>query len=160
MVTIIVAINKNNVIGCNNSIPWKNKEDLNFFKNTTTNNIVIMGRKTFESIGKTLPNRINIVISKTLSGNSKDLYFCSSPLKALELAKKFFNKEIFIIGGETIYKEFLDLADTLLISCIDNYSMGNCFFPEINPQKFKLAKSKIFKTFILRKYTRIENTCN
>lgn len=155
MITIIVAVNKKNVIGCNNSIPWKNKEDLIFFKNTTLNNVVIMGRKTFESIGNPLPNRINIVISNTLSNSSKNLYFCPSPSKALDLAKKFINKEIFIIGGESIYKEFLDLADILLVSCINNESNGTCFFPVINRNKFKLSELKLFKTFILKKYTRL-----
>ena len=112
MLEVIFACNEDGLIGQNNSIPWKISQDLKFFKLTTENHVVIMGRKTFESLGKPLKNRINIVVSKTLRDDKKDLFFVNSLKEALDFSKKFYpNKEIFVIGGKKLIEEALPIAD-------------------------------------------------
>lgn len=117
----IVAMSINGAIGKDNKLPWSCKEDLKKFKELTTNNVVIMGRKTHESINKVLPNRINIVVTSSINvvtSKSKDLHFCPSISSALLLANSF-NKKIFIIGGDTLYKQTIPLWDILYLTIIN-----------------------------------------
>jgi len=115
---IIVAATKDMIIGNNNSLPWKSSKDMRFFKDKTINNIVIMGRKTFESLKKPLPDRINIVISRTkqfegcINVNTFD--------KALYEASKYHNKEVFVIGGSMIYQEAFSVANRVYLTLIDS----------------------------------------
>lgn len=104
--SIIVAVDENGGIGKNNSIPWYYKEDFQYFKKMTTNGVVIMGRKTYESIGKTLPNRVNIIVSRTMNENI-EYTVCRTLKEALE---EFCNqdKDVFVIGGEGLYREALE----------------------------------------------------
>jgi len=130
MISIIAAVSKNGVIGVDNKLPWDLPEDLKKFKEITTGNVVIMGRKTYESIGKSLPNRINIVVTRdknffvpgVLSANSLD----SALLKAGG------NKDIFIIGGGEIYKQSMDFVDKLYITEVDMEVEGDTTFPKIS----------------------------
>jgi len=130
MISIIAAVSKNGVIGVNNTLPWDLPKDLKRFKDLTTGNVVIMGRKTYESIGKALPNRINIVVTRdknffvpgVLSANSLD----SALLKAGG------NKDIFIIGGGEIYKQSMDFVDKLYITEVDMEVEGDTTFPTIS----------------------------
>jgi dihydrofolate reductase len=132
MISIIAAVSKNGVIGVDNKLPWDLPEDLKKFKEITTGNVVIMGRKTYESIGKALPNRINIVVTRdknffvpgVLSANSLD----SALLKAGG------NKDIFIIGGGEIYKQSMDFVDKLYITEVDMEVEGDTTFPTISDQ--------------------------
>lgn len=114
--SIIVATTHDFVIGKNNDLPWHSKKDLKYFKEMTTGNVVIMGRKTYESIGKPLPNRINIVISKS-DIKYDGCIVLNSLESALEEANKY-GKEIFIIGGSSIYKQAFPNADTLYITWV------------------------------------------
>lgn len=117
----IVAMSINGVIGKDNKLPWSCKEDMKRFKELTTDNVVIMGRKTHESIGKVLPNRINIVVTSTvniITSKSEDLHFCPDISSALLLADSF-NKKIFIIGGDTLYKQTIPLWDLLYLTIIN-----------------------------------------
>jgi len=128
MINIIAAVSRNNVIGINNTIPWKIKEDMKMFKTLTTNNTIIMGRKTFESIGKPLPNRKNIVIT---SSKINDVITYSSLKEALN---NCLNEEIFLIGGSKIYEEGMNYADKLYITLVNKSIDGDTYFPFIDPR--------------------------
>ena len=131
-ISLIVALTKSRVIGKNTSLPWHIPEDLANFKQLTKGNIVIMGRKTFESIGKPLPNRINIVVSKTLpSQQIPGVIILRTFDLALSEAQKS-NKQIFIIGGNSIFSEGLKVADTLHVSWIKKEYAGDVYFPTID----------------------------
>lgn len=126
-ISIITAFDKKQLIGKNNQLPWHIPEDLQYFKKTTLNHPIVMGRKTFESIGKALPSRTNIVISSTLQPQ-KDIILLSSPeqLFSLDIEKAF------IIGGSSLYQYFLPKSHYLYITHIDNIFSGDTFFPEID----------------------------
>ena len=140
MVSIIVAVgnyivNKGYPIGRNGGIPWRNSLDLKWFKETTTGHPVIMGRKTFESIGKPLPNRTNIVITKNndLWPDNADIKVCNTVEKAIDFAKTIDN-EIFIIGGESIYRYALEsnLVDKILVDFLaEEVANATSFFPDV-----------------------------
>lgn len=137
MVNIIVAITENNAIGKDNKLLFRLKKDLQNFKEVTTGQIVVMGRKTFESIGKPLPNRVNAVITSNKVIEGVKVY--SSLTNAIEKLKmEFPEKEIFIIGGGQVYKEALnnDLVDTLYITKIKKEVLdADTYFPEIDYRK-------------------------
>ena len=127
MVSLIVAKSKNNVIGNKGRIPWYIPNDLKRFKELTTNNVVIMGRKTFESLPKEyrpLPNRVNIILSNDKSYNKNCCIVCDNLKTAIKKAGN--NKEIFIIGGGEVYKEGLKYADRVFCHC-SLMVLGTCF---------------------------------
>ena len=130
MITLIAACSKNRAIGKDNKLLWHLPNDLKRFKRLTTGKTVVMGRKTFESIGKPLPNRKNIILT-----NNKDLIIegCEVITSISELN---LIEDIVIIGGEQIYKIFIDLADVIELTLIDKYFDGDAFFPEIDLDKF------------------------
>ena len=132
MISIIAAVSNNGVIGVDNKLPWDLPEDLKRFKELTTGNVVIMGRKTYESIGKPLPNRINIVITR-----NKD-FFVPGVLTANSLNSALLkaggNKDIFIIGGGEIYEQSMGFADKLYITEVDMEVEGDTKFPTISDQ--------------------------
>ena len=133
MVSLIVAKSKNNVIGNKGKIPWHIPNDLMRFKGLTYNNVVIMGRKTFESLPedyKPLPNRVNIILSKDKSYKPKCCMVFDSLKKALRKAGS--DKEIFIIGGGEIYKEGLKYADKVYMTEVDGEFKGDTYFPKLN----------------------------
>ena len=138
---LIAAVDKNFAIGKNGRIPWHIKEDLQYFQKNTLNTAVIMGRSTFDSIGKALPNRQNIVMTKSPT-NREGVIEVLDAASAIKEAKKASNK-ISIIGGESIYKEFLPLANKLLITEINITVEGaDTFFPAWKKQKWT-EKSRI-----------------
>lgn len=116
MINIIVAMSLNSVIGIDNSLPWHIPEDLKYFKQTTMNHTVVMGRKTFESIGKLLPNRKNIILTRNKEYNVPGAYTVDNVRDCLSMLPD--TEEVFIIGGEEIYKEFLPYVDKLYITHI------------------------------------------
>ncbi len=133
MIGLIVARSKNNVIGKDNKIPWKIKGEQKQFKELTTNNTIIMGRKTFEDIGKPLPDRLNIVISKTVKYTGPNIITVDSLEKALHLS----TCNTYIIGGYNLFKEAIDLVDKMYITEIDlNIENGTVFFPNFNENDF------------------------
>ncbi len=136
-IILIAALDKGRVIGSEGSIPWNIQEDLNYFKEKTTNKAIIMGRKTYESIGRPLPNRLNIVMTRSIE-EIKGVKIALDKEKALEEAKRF-SSEIFIIGGEFIYKEFMELASVMLLTEIDLKTKGDAFFPKWNKSEWKEA---------------------
>ena len=133
---IITAFDSNQLIGKNNTLPWNLPEDLAYFKRTTANHPIVMGRATFESIGKKLPNRRNIIISRTL--NDPDCISSPEALWDLNL-----QGPVFIIGGASIYQKFLPHASALFITHIEKVFDGDCFFPQINWESWQLESEAI-----------------
>lgn len=134
---IIVAIDKNNGIGKDNDLLTHISEDMKFFKETTMGNVVIMGRKTLESFPnkKPLKNRINIVISSNENLKIDGAIVVSSIWDAIVEAKKY-NKEVFVIGGASIYNQFIDLVDNLYVTRINKNFEADAFFPVIDKEKW------------------------
>jgi len=147
-VNIIVAMAKNQVIGKDNKMPWHLPADLAWFKKNTLNKPIIMGRKTCDSIGKALPNRTNIVLTRDKDYQKEGVICVSSVQQAIRVAKEAHTKnnnspiktqhaEIMVIGGSSIYTEFLPYADKLYITYIDLDTAGDTYFPPIAPAKWQ-----------------------
>jgi len=137
-IVLIAAVSKDRVIGKQGGIPWKLKEDLSFFREKTLNASVIMGRATYESIGRPLPNRLNIVMTRSAK-NIEGIVEAASVEEALEAASKYENSsKVFVIGGENIYKAFLPIANRMIITEVDlKIEGGDTFFPEWNIDEWK-----------------------
>lgn len=116
-ISIIVATSRNDIIGKNNSLPWYSKADLKYFKNITKDNAVIMGRNTYESIGKELPKRLNVVVT---SKNIENVNTAKSIEEALDFCFRNNFFKVFFIGGKSIYEEAVKLADTMYITTFIN----------------------------------------
>lgn len=149
---IIAAMTLKGVIGKNNTIPWHISEDLKKFKEITSENTVLMGRKTYESIGKPLPNRNNIVISSTMQ-SVEGIDVCRSLQEGITKSKSY-GKKIFIIGGAKIYKQTLPLADKMYISLVKKEYDGDTFFPEFSQNDWEIEKKEDYKDFEFIVYTR------
>ena len=134
MLSLIVAMAKNRVIGFENKMPWHLPAELAYFKRVTTGHPIIMGRKTFDSIGRPLPNRRNIVVSRNISFHSPGVEVANSLENALALCAQ---DNPFVIGGASLYAEALTLAQQLYITEIDAELVGDTFFPPINDSLWK-----------------------
>ncbi len=134
-VTIIAAVAENNVIGKNNELIWHLSDDLKHFKSLTNGHHVIMGRKTFQSMPKALPNRTNVVISRQPDFTAENITVVRSLEEALKVAKD--DPQPFVIGGGEIYKEALQYADRIELTRVHHEFEGDTFFPEINLQRWK-----------------------
>ncbi|KKP79773.1 MAG: Dihydrofolate reductase [Parcubacteria group bacterium GW2011_GWB1_35_5] len=132
MISLIAAIGKNNELGKKNALLWNLPADMKHFRETTSGYTVIMGQKTFESIGRPLPNRRNIVLTQDKNFKQEGVEIVYSPEEAETLLDK--DTENFVIGGGMIYKLFIDKADKLYITHVDaEFSDADTFFPEIIP---------------------------
>ena len=131
MLKILVAFDENRVIGKNNTLIWHLPADLKRFKALTTGHVIIMGRKTFESIGKPLPNRTTIVISRQTDLQIEGAIIAHSVEEAILKAKSLTREDIFIVGGAEIYALSLPLADQILVTQLHDIFEGDAFFPEI-----------------------------
>lgn len=132
--TIVVATDRQHGIGIRNALPWKLPEDLAFFKRTTTGHPIIMGRKTFDSIGRALPNRRNIVITRNRDWQHDGVEAVTSLAEAIALVGA---EAAFIIGGGQIYVEALSHARQLLVTEIDHDFECDAFFPAIDQQHWQ-----------------------
>ena len=156
MIGLIVARSKNNVIGKNGNIPWKIKGEQKQFRELTTGNVVIMGRKSYEEIGHPLPNRMNIVVSTTTEHQGDNLVSVKSLEDALLLAK---GRDVYISGGYGLFKEALQIVDKMYITEVDlNIEDGDTFFPEFDINDFEVLigetlgeEVKYTRTFYVRK---------
>lgn len=133
-ISAIVARAHNNVIGKDNKIPWYLPADLKYFKKTTLNHHIIMGRKCYESIGKPLPKRVNIVITRQKDYLAPGCIVVNTFEHAIAIAEKQGDMEAFIIGGAEIYKLAMDLISSLYLTDIDADIEGDVFFPEIGEE--------------------------
>jgi dihydrofolate reductase len=149
IISHLVALSNNFVIGVNNDLPWKLKKDLQHFSAYTQNKAIVMGRKTYESIGRPLPNRKNIVISSTLNAQ-EGIEIVSSLDQGIQVANQW-NKdnakseEIVLIGGGYVFKESKDMVNKLVLTRVECEIVGDVFYPQINLDYWKKVSSEAFE---------------
>lgn len=136
-VTIIAAVAANGVIGRDNALPWRLPEDLRRFKRLTTGHVVVMGRKTFESLGRPLPGRRNIVVSRNPQYRPAGAEVAADLFAALRLAAD--EAEVFVIGGGEVFREALRLADRLELTLVEAEVEGDTTFPPVDEAEWSLA---------------------
>ena len=141
-ISMIVAAAENNVIGIDNKLPWHLPADMQFFKRTTNGHPIIMGRKSYEALGKPLPNRTNIVITRQTDYKPEGTIVVSSPEEALETAVEYNKEEIFIIGGGNIYQTMLSLANRVYLTRIHTEVEGDAYFPELPAYEWELTQAE------------------
>jgi dihydrofolate reductase len=145
IISIIVAASVNNAIGKNNWLLWHLPNDLKFFKNTTWAMPVVMGRKTFESLGnKPLPGRLNIIVTRQTHWNADGVRVAASLKDAVNLAEQNNYKEIFIAGGGEIYKQAYEIADKIYLTRVFTETDADTFFPVIDTGIWKLKSNREF----------------
>ncbi|RDU23999.1 dihydrofolate reductase [Anaerosacchariphilus polymeriproducens] len=149
MKALIVAYSKNKVIGKNGMIPWKIKGEQKRFKELTTDNVVIMGRRSYEEIGRPLPNRLTIVISRTMHINEENCVVAHSLDEALKIAE---NKNVYISGGARLYEEAINIVDKMYITQIDQCIEGDTFFPEFDESQWEIQIDAEFVGDLSYKY--------
>lgn len=143
MITIIAAIAENNALGKDNKLIWHIPADLKRFKKVTLNHYVIMGRKTYESLGKPLPNRTNVIITRNLNFKAEGCIVVNSLQEALEVSKE--DKNPYILGGAEIYKQAIKIANKLDITFVHHQFEADVFFPEIDVTIWKEVAREDFK---------------
>lgn len=132
--SLVVAVSENNAIGKNNQLLWHLPADLKHFKQITSGHTIIMGRKTYDSIGKPLPNRRNIVITRQQNLQIEGVEVVGSLEEAVALCAN--ENEVFVIGGAEIYKTALPLAQKIYLTTVHQSFEADAFFPEINPNEW------------------------
>lgn len=140
ILTAIVAMASNRVIGRDGGLPWRIPEDLKFFKDKTTGHIMIMGRKTFESLGKPLPNRLHVVITRQKDYRPAGAHVFNSIPDAVEFCRgqtAKWGEEVFIVGGGELYREMMDITDRILLTEIHREFEGDARFPEFDKTRLK-----------------------
>lgn len=141
------------MIGINNQLPWHLPEDLKRFKALTISKPIIMGRKTYESLGRPLPQRPNIIISRNLNFTAENCYVVNSLNAAITKAKEFNTEEIMIIGGAEIFKQALPLATHMYLTIIAQDIAGDSYFPEFNLNEWQeIDRSAFFQHLTLQYY--------
>jgi len=145
IISAIVAVAQNNVIGKNGAIPWYLPADLRFFKQTTLNHHVIMGRRSFDSIGRPLPKRTNVVITRDPFFIGTGCIVAHSVEEALRIARDHGETEAFIIGGGEIYRQSMPFWDRLYLTRVDAaIEGGDAFFPQIDIDEWEIVASQAF----------------
>ena len=152
MISFIVVHDLNRVIGQNNKMPWHIPNELAYFKEKTMGKAIVMGRSTFESIGRPLPGRLNIVITRNTSYKVEGVTVVHSIEEAIEAANNH-HEEVMIIGGEQIFKEVLPYADLLYITLIEHEFEGDTFFPSYEQEWEVISTSEQHTTDSGIKYT-------
>ncbi len=146
-ISLIVAVSRNGVIGLDNQLPWHLPEDLKYFKSVTMGKPIIMGRKTFDSIGRPLPGRTNIVITRDSSWQAEGVEVAQTLVQAMTLAKLACARadvdEAMVIGGEQIYRMTLPAADRLYLTEVQAEVQGDAFFPEFDTQEWHQVSEQL-----------------
>ena len=166
VISHVVALSNNSVIGVDNNLPWNLKTDLSHFKEYTTNKIIVMGRKTYESIGRPLPNRINYVVSNTID-EIEGAFVFNSIDSAINNAKDYCDKknldEIVIIGGGFLFRDTVSITNKLVLTRVDCEIKGDVYYPEIDLNNWTEIESRSFLkdldndyNFIVSTYERIK----
>lgn len=157
MISLIVALAKNNVIGKEGAMPWYYPEDLKYFRKLTIGHKILMGRKTFDSIiarnNKLLPGRKHLVVTRNLDFKYPETEVISDLASFLE---KEHDEEIFVIGGAEVYKYALPYTERLYITHIDKEFEGDVFFPEVDFEKFRLVEKKVINELAFCVYERVK----
>jgi dihydrofolate reductase len=143
-ISFIVAKAENNVIGVNNTLPWHLKDDLQNFKKLTMGHHILMGRKTFESIGKALPGRMSLVITSESRANQENVLWFNSIFRAIKQAERNGETELFIIGGEKIFKYALSLVDRIHLTEVKGEVKGDVYFPQLSLKNWKKISEQQF----------------
>jgi dihydrofolate reductase len=141
-ISLIVAAAENNVIGKDNKLPWTLPADMKYFKNITWAMPVVMGRKTFEALGKPLTGRTNIVITRNKDWSAEGVKTVKSIDEAIIAAAATDAKEIFVIGGGEIFKSVMSSADKIYLTRVHHSFEGDAFFPEINKKEWEVASNR------------------
>jgi len=142
ILSLLLAADENNVIGKDNKLPWHLPNDLKYFKNQTWGMPILMGRKTFESIGKPLQGRKSIVITRSKDWKHEGVEVVHSVEEAIEKAKAFDVKEIFVIGGSEIFNTSFDKANRIYLTRIHHRFDGDSYFPEVHTDKWDLVSQR------------------
>lgn len=142
-ITLIAAASENHVLGKDNQLIWYISEDLKRFKKLTSGHAIIMGRKTFESMPKALPNRKNIILTKNTAYSAENAFVAHDIPSALEFAAE--DDRPFVIGGGEIYTLFLPIADKIELTRIHHPFLGDAFFPIINEKEWELIQEEKFE---------------
>jgi len=142
-ISIIVALSENNVVGVRNQLPWKLSADLKRVKSMTMGHHIIMGRKTFESIGRPLPGRTNVIITRNANYKAEGCVIASSLQHALDIAMN--DTEVFIFGGGEIFKEAMPLASKIYMTRVHTHLEGDTYFPDIKPFDWRIVELQEFK---------------
>ncbi len=142
ILSLLVAADEQNVIGKDNQLPWHLPNDLKYFKNQTWGMPILMGRKTFESIGKPLPGRKSIVISRNSNWNQEGVTLVHSIEEAIQKTQELDVKEIFVIGGAQIFESAFPLADRIYLTRIHHRFEGDVFFPEIPAANWEMVRNR------------------
>ena len=154
MITIIAAVAQNNALGKDNQLLWHLPDDFKRFKSVTSNHYIIMGRKTFESFPKPLPNRTHVIITRQKAYQSEACLVVDSLAKAIAICPE--DEEIFIIGGGEIYKQFLSYIDRIYVTLVEGNYEGDSYFPEYSEYDWKCfyeekGEGFTYKTYIRKK---------
>jgi dihydrofolate reductase len=153
-IALIAAMSENGVIGNNNALPWHLPEELKYFREKTRGKPVIMGRKTFESIGsKPLPNRINIILTHVLNFTAEDCTVVHSIEEAIKAVGDC--EEIMVIGGAKIYEACLPIASRLYLTIVHKNYVGDTFFPPVDWQQWKIMTEEKREGFTLKVFDKI-----
>jgi dihydrofolate reductase len=136
MIIFVVAMDQNRGIGYNGKLPWLLPADMKFFRETTTGHVVFMGRKTYESIGKPLPDRTNVVLTRDVSFQAEGVQVAHSVKEAVS---RYSDEDLYVIGGAEIFKEMLPAADKLLITRIHHEFPADTYFPELKDEDWEQA---------------------
>lgn len=139
MISLIVAMDNNRLIGKENDLPWRLPADLQYFKQTTTGHTIVMGRKTFESIGKPLPNRCNVILTGNKDYHHEGVKVIHSVDDLISLEEE---SELFVIGGATVYEQTMNVATRLYVTHIEEAFEGDTYFPEIDSSVWKEVSKK------------------
>ena len=151
IISLIAAMDENGVIGYKNKLPWNLPSELNYFRETTKGKPVVMGRKTHESIGRPMPERLNIIITRDKNYRTNNCIVVNSREDAIKAAKG--SKEIMVIGGAEIYKLFLPIADRLYLTKVHGKFKGDTYFPEFNENEWIKVKEKFVEKDDENKYS-------
>jgi dihydrofolate reductase len=131
-ISLVVAAARNQVIGDRGEIPWRLPDDQKFFRSVTIDHTILMGRKTFDSLGKPLPRRTHLVLSRSARSPIEGVHFFESLASAEQWARERASGDLFVIGGEAVYREALPSADRIFLTRVDAEPEGDTFFPEID----------------------------
>jgi len=149
---LIAAVGRNGVIGRGNAIPWHLPEELRHFRETTLGHTLVMGRKTYESIGRPLPGRRTVVVSRTLA-HVEGAEVCPSLELALERAASH-GRTVFVAGGASIYRQALPQADALYLSTVNTACEGDAYFPALDEDAWEVTRRERHETFTFTVYER------
>lgn len=152
VLALIVAMDRRHVIGHRGELPWNLPMDLKLFRKLTTGNTVIMGRKTFDALGTPLPNRHNIVLSRTLADQS-NVIICRTLSQALAEAWRF-GRQAFFIGGAEVYRKAIEIVDELHISWVAGEHEGDTWFPKVDFSNWQVVQEEEFAGFRYMRYRR------